>query len=197
MLARSSFAELLFALAEVLRGRRWYLFGAQAVNVHGRPRMTADVDVTLEIQREEVRGFVDEMANAGFGLTVTDVDDFVEATSVLPFMHHATGVPLDVVLSGSGLEALFLDRATLVEIEGVRVPVISPADLVVAKILAGRPKDIDDAAAVLRARAEEIDLAGVRALLTDIESALAQSDLLPALDGAIAEASRGRKGRST
>jgi hypothetical protein len=32
-----------------LRRLRWYVFGAQAVVVHGRPRMTGDVDVTVEI----------------------------------------------------------------------------------------------------------------------------------------------------
>lgn len=30
---------------------RWYLFGAQAVIVHGAGRLTADVDVTLDLGR--------------------------------------------------------------------------------------------------------------------------------------------------
>ncbi|HUP47620.1 MAG TPA: hypothetical protein VNA04_02405 [Thermoanaerobaculia bacterium] len=44
--------ELLTALAGVLtRWGRWYLFGAQAVIAHGVPRLSADVDVTLEMSR--------------------------------------------------------------------------------------------------------------------------------------------------
>ena len=40
--------ELLTALAPVLAWRgRWYLFGAQAVSAYGVPRLSADVDVTL------------------------------------------------------------------------------------------------------------------------------------------------------
>ena len=47
---RPASAELLADLAAVLRRRRvrWYLFGAQAVVVHGRPRLTDDVDVTVD-----------------------------------------------------------------------------------------------------------------------------------------------------
>jgi hypothetical protein len=42
-------AELLADLSGVLRnlGLAWYVFGAQAALIWGRPRMTADVDVTL------------------------------------------------------------------------------------------------------------------------------------------------------
>ncbi len=40
--------DLLSDLKKALEnlGLRWYLFGAQAVVVHGRPRLTEDVDVT-------------------------------------------------------------------------------------------------------------------------------------------------------
>jgi hypothetical protein len=43
--------ELLSKLSKVLQKLklRWYLFGAQAVNVYGIPRMTADVDVTIDV----------------------------------------------------------------------------------------------------------------------------------------------------
>ena len=51
--------ELLTALAPVLqRWGRWYLFGAQAVILHGFPRLSGDVDVTLEMMPEERTRFV-------------------------------------------------------------------------------------------------------------------------------------------
>jgi predicted nucleotidyltransferase len=56
------------------------------------------------------------------------------------------------VLAGPGLEEQFLARAVLVDIGGVRVPVMSPEDLVVTKILAGRPKDIEDVRGILAER---------------------------------------------
>jgi len=46
---RPANAELLAELAAVLRRHRvrWYLFDAQAVVIHGRPRLTDGVDVTV------------------------------------------------------------------------------------------------------------------------------------------------------
>ncbi len=54
MPARTAAGRLLRALAPVLRrfGDRWYLFGAQAAIVWGRPRLTGDVDVTLFLDPE-------------------------------------------------------------------------------------------------------------------------------------------------
>ncbi len=198
---RPSAVELLAALAPALAGRRWYLFGAQAVNLYGFPRMTADVDVTLEIARAELPALVADLRARGFELRVASADEFVRATQVLPFVHGPSGMPLDIVIAGSGLEAMFLERARSVDVGGTEVPVISPADLVVAKILAGRPKDWEDAAGILRERGDRIDVDSVRALLGEIERALGQSDLVPALDRALGETRpappRKRPARST
>ena len=62
-------------------------------------------------------------------------------------------VPLDVVLSGPGLDDEFLARAIEVDFDGTPVPVISPEDLIITKVLAGRPKDLEDIRGVLRERA--------------------------------------------
>lgn len=171
--------ELLADLSKVLtRWGRWYLFGAQAVVVYGVPRLSADVDVTLRLEPDEPGRFVTEMADAGFALRVAD-PDFVRRTRVMPFVHRATGMPLDVVLAGSGLEDEFLERASQVEIGSVRLPVIHPEDLVIAKILAGRPKDVDDATRLWRLHGETLSADRIRRVLALIEEALGQSDLIP------------------
>jgi hypothetical protein len=160
-------------------GARWYVFGAQAVLVWGRPRLTGDVDVTMFLDPEDTDPFVAEMAKAGFDLRVTNVRDFVARTRVLPFTHAASGLALDIVLGGPGLEEEFLRTARLVDLGGVTVPVIGPEELIVTKILAGRPKDLDDVRGVLAAQADALDVQRVRALLRALEAAIDQPDLLP------------------
>ncbi len=176
--------DLLAALTAVMRSRRtrWYLFGAQAVMVWGQPRMSADVDVTAELQPDQALDFVATMKAAGFELRVRDAEEFVARTRVLPFLHLSSDMPLDVVLAGPGLEELFLDRAVEVELDDLKVPVISPADLIVSKILAGRPKDLDDVRGILRERLPSLDLDRVRETLSLLEQALGQSDLTPAFE---------------
>lgn len=182
---RSPVVELLEALSAVLGGlgARWYLFGAQAVTVWGRPRMSADVDVTAAIDAARVPDLLLSMAEQGFELRVrTDVDAFVARTRVLPFVHTPTRLPLDLVLAGPGLEEEFLDRAQSVDLGGLLVPILSPEDLVVTKVLAGRTKDLEDVAGILRERRSRLDVSRIRSTLRLLEEALGQSDLVRAFE---------------
>lgn len=160
------------------RGVQWYLFGAQAAIVWGSPRLSADVDVTASLDRAGLDGFIGTMRNHGFDIVFGD-PEFIDRTRVIPFVHRHSRMPLDVVLSGPGLEEEFLQRALSVDVAGTLVPVISPEDLIVTKILAGRPKDVEDIRGVIHERKESLDVARIRAVLRLLEQALTQSDLLP------------------
>jgi hypothetical protein len=153
------------------------VFGAQAVIAYGVPRLSADVDVTIDLVPPDPESFVREMEGAGFVLRVEDAD-FARKTRVLPFLHLATSMPLDVVLAGSGLEDEFLSRAEPRDVGGASVPVIDREDLVVTKILAGRPKDVDDARGIWRLHGHELDSGRIRGNLSLLEEALGQSDLV-------------------
>jgi predicted nucleotidyltransferase len=78
-------------------------------------------------------------------------------------------------------------------LDGVDVPVVDVSDLIVMKVLAGRPKDVEDVVTLLRVQEASVELTRVRRTLQMLESALAQSDLMPALDQALARA-RARSG---
>lgn len=182
--------ELLAALARVVPPwGRWYVFGAQAVVAYGVPRLSADVDVTIALSPDDPEGFVRDMEAAGFALRISE-PEFVRRTRVLPFVHVRTAMPLDVVLAGSGLEEAFLDRARPMDLGGTTVPVIDPGDLVIAKILAGRPKDLEDASNLWRIRGHELDAAHIIATLKLLEEALAQSDLVSAFDALVRRSKR-------
>jgi len=186
--------ELLRALGAVLGalGVRWYVFGAHAVLVWGRPRLTGDVDVTMFLDPEDPEAFVAAMAQAGFDLRVTNVRDFVARTRVFPFTHTNSGLALDAVLGGPGLEEEFLRTARQVDIGGVTVPVIGPEELIVTKVLAGRTKDLGDVRGILVAQGEALDLQRVRTLIHVLEAAIDQSDLLPCLEEQLRIARAGR-----
>jgi hypothetical protein len=157
------------------------VFGAQAVIAYGVPRLSADVDVTLRLDRDQPEAFAREMDAAGFALRVGDVE-FIRRTRVMPFVHRASGMPLDVVLAGSGLEDEFLDRVRHVKLGDTIVPLLDPEDLVIAKILAGRPKDVEDARQLWRLHGAGLSPERVRSVLAQLEEALSQGDLLPVFD---------------
>jgi hypothetical protein len=174
-------------------GVRWFLFGAQAAIVHGAVRFTEDIDVTVDgVAITDPSRLVQALEGEGLMLRITeDADTFVAQTRVLPMLHEASGTPVDVVLSGPGIEELFFEGVEQVHLGGVAVPVVAPEDLIVMKVLSGRPKDLEDVVAVLVAQ-EEIDATRIRSLLEMLESALDQSDLLPAFEAAWTRAARAR-----
>lgn len=192
----SPFADILAALARVFEhaGLRWYLFGAQAAIIHGAARLTADVDVTVHLEGRPHETLVSALNNTGFVLRVPD-PEFVAQTRVLPVTHVPSGIPADIVLAGPGMEELFLARAKVFEVDGVRVPVACAEDIVVMKLLSGRAKDVDDVVAILAAHPDDLDLELVRSTIRMLEAALDQSDLSPALEHALAQA-RGTMGPS-
>lgn len=160
----------------------------------GVPRLSADVDITIRLRHDQsTPAFVSAMRSAGFELRISDVDDFVRKTRVLPFVHRASRIPLDVVLAGPGPEEEFIARARRVSVSGVVVPVLSPEDLIVTKVLAGRPKDLEDIRGIISKRGKELDLSGTRALLRLLEEGLGQSDLLPLLEAQIAAVLRAKR----
>lgn len=179
-----SIAEALRALAEGLQraAARWYVFGAQAVVAYGRPRLTADVDVTVDVALERSGELLAILSPHGLELRTELPPGFVERTRVLPLWHLPSRTPIDLVLAGPGLEQEMLDHARWVDLAGIRVPLISPEDLVVTKVLAGRAKDLDDALGVLAMQLPRLDLSRVRHLLALLEEALGRSDLLPELE---------------
>jgi hypothetical protein len=186
-------AEVLRSLGEAFAelGVRWYLFGAQAAILYGAARFTEDVDVTVDAGAHPTRTLVETLGRHGFSARITD-DDFIERTRVVPVVHEASRMPVDIVLSGPGIEDLFFEGTAFREIDGVAIPVARAEDLVVMKVLAGRPKDMEDVAAVLAAQGPAFERARTIELLSLLEEALDQRDLLPAFEAAWTRATRSR-----
>ena len=191
---RSPVADLLADLGTAFAAIHvdWFLFGAQAGIVYGVARLTGDVDITARVPaRLPNTALADALEHHGFRRRFDD-PAFIELSRVLPFVHLATDLPVDVVLSGPGLEDEFFSRLTRHTLDGIDVPVVDVTDLVTMKVLAARPKDDEDIVTLLRVQEARIDLTRARDTLRMLESALGQSDLLPALDRALAQARSGR-----
>ena len=68
---------------------------------------------------------------------------------------------------------------------------VDPEDLIIAKVLAGRPKDIEDAHGLWRLRGRELDSGRIRRTLELLEQALSQSDLVSGFESILRRASSG------
>ena len=172
--------ELLTDLAAALAALHlpWYVFGAQAALIWGRPRLTTDVDATVRLGDLQASVLVGSLGEHGFTLRVTATPAFIRQTRVLPLQHTQSGLALDLVLAGPGLEETFLERSIPVDVAGITIPVICAEDLIVTKVLAGRAKDLEDIRGVFAERGDRLRLDQIRVTLGMLEEALGQRDLL-------------------
>ena len=111
---RSPVADLLADLAAALSTVHvdWFLFGAQAAIVYGVARLTGDVDVTARAPAGLPNAALAEaLVQRGFRPRF-DNPAIVEQGRILPFVHAATALPVDIVMSGPGLEDDFFARVS-------------------------------------------------------------------------------------
>jgi predicted nucleotidyltransferase len=160
---QGDFDGLIARLAQALTDRRlpFMVIGGQAVLLHGEPRFTADIDITLAASPDRLDDVIAVCSSAGLAVLPEDAADFVGQTFVLPAADRDSGVRVDFIFSTTDYEAQAIRRAVAVSVGGVEVPFASAEDLLLHKLFAGRPRDIEDAAGVVRRKGAELDWAYV------------------------------------
>lgn len=155
--------EFLAALLEELtralesRGIPFMLIGGQAVLLHGQPRFTEDIDATLGVGPEGLPVVLEACQAIGLEPLPEDVSAFVAETFVLPSRHLASGVRVDLIFSTLPYEAEAIRRAVRVRVGATEVPFATAEDLLIHKLFAGRPRDIEDAIGVIRRNETSLD----------------------------------------
>jgi predicted nucleotidyltransferase len=153
------FGGLIARLARELgaRGIEFMLIGGQAVLLHGVPRLTEDIDVTLGVGPESLPAVREVCDALGLEPLPRDIDAFVRDTFVLPARDLATAVRVDLIFSTTTYEQHAIARAIPVRIAGVDVPFATAEDLLIHKLFAGRARDMEDALGVVRRKGAELD----------------------------------------
>lgn len=134
-------------------GVRYVVIGGVAVIIHGVPRATLNLDVLIDATEDNAAHLLDALEEAGLGTSTLTTAARILEHEITIFRDR---VRLDVQTSTPGLEfdAAWTNRRA-VEFAGVRIEVASLPDLIASKRAAGRPIDLQDAAALeaLAARA--------------------------------------------
>ena len=137
------FSALIARIARELAGRQlpFMLIGGQAVLLHGQPRLTEDIDITLGVDPSHLHVIQQVCKALGLEPLPKDVPAFVRDTFVLPARHLETAMRVDFIFSTTPYERQAIGRAVGVILEDVSVPFATAEDLVIHKLFAGRPRD--------------------------------------------------------
>ena len=146
----ASLQEVLSKLLDLLDrlGIRGALIGGLAVATWGVPRSTEDVDLLAELTASPELEAALRAAGWQASWQWGGSDDPIPLLLRLEWAHG--GPEIDVILATRPWERAMLDRAVQVTLPGGRrVPVVTPEDLIVLKLLAGGPQDLIDVADLL------------------------------------------------
>ena len=140
------FELLLARLAEAFEAEAlpYMIIGGQAVLLYGEPRLTRVVDVTVGADVSALSKVLAVAGRVGVKPRPADPGAFVAETLVLPCEDPGTGIRVDFVFSSSEYEATAIGRVRLVTVGGRSLAYASPEDLIIHKLVAGRPRDLDD-----------------------------------------------------
>jgi hypothetical protein len=167
------YARLLRKLSDGLAatGIPYMVIGGQAVLLHGEPRATLDIDITLGVDVDSFGRVLDAAGTIGLDPIPEDPEAFARRTMVLPAKDRDSGIRVDFIFSFLPYERQAIGRAAVVAIDGVPVRFASVEDLIIHKMFAGRPRDIEDVRGVL-VRHPECDREYVERWLAEFEGSM-------------------------
>jgi predicted nucleotidyltransferase len=173
------FEEILSKIGAILKRHNipYMIIGGQAVLLYGEPRLTRDIDITLGVDT----GYVDELLTVVRELSLKPIPEniklFVQQTMVLPALEKTTGIRVDFIFSFTTYETEAIKRARKITILGQEVCFASSEDLIIHKIFAGRPRDIEDVRSIIL-KNPDIDVQYIRSWLKEFDLSSEKKDFL-------------------
>lgn len=173
------FDETVARIAAALEkaGIPYMLIGGQAVLLYGEPRLTRDIDITLGINVDRLQALLAVVKLLSLKPCPDDAEAFVRQTMVLPTLEEATGIRVDFIFSFTPYESQAILRARKVRILEQDVCFATVEDLIIHKIFAGRPRDIEDVRTVT-AKNSSIDMDYIEKWLEVFDAASDEKNFL-------------------
>ena len=155
---------LLKKIASALNRRKipYMIIGGQAVLVYGSARLTRDIDITLGVDTEAYESVLTLSRKLGLRTLPKEAKVFVEETRVLPTEDPVSKFRVDFIFSNTPYERQAIQRAKRVSLKGSVICFASLEDLIVHKVFAGRPIDLEDVRTLALRHRGNIDVRYVR-----------------------------------
>jgi hypothetical protein len=151
------------ALAEAFAARsvRHALIGGLAISMRGRPRLTQDVDLLVDVPQIALPGLLDDLVERGFSLEPAVVINQYVREHITAFSFGRVRIDWLKPVLPFYARAL-ADASPLPWSEGHVVRVASPEGLVLTKMVSFRSRDQDDIETLLTANRDTIDVDLIR-----------------------------------
>lgn len=133
----------------------YVLIGGLAVQFWGEPRFTRDVDIMILVPTDKTSEFVQLITNH-YESRVSDSLRFARNNRMI-LIRTSNGYEIDISLGIPGYEEDVMKRAASYKLGSEKVSVCSAEDLIIHKIVAGRPIDFQDLESIICKQNEKLD----------------------------------------
>jgi hypothetical protein len=178
-----SFGAALEALAVFLKESELpaIIVGGVAASLLGRPRLTQDIDVLVDVPDEGWDRLLVIAATQGIAPRIGAPLDFARKTRVLLLRHTASGIDIDVIFGALQFEREAVGAGTVTTVGSLLLRLPRVEDLMIMKAIAHRPRDLVDLEGLLLAH-PEADIDRVRHWVGEFAVAATMPELLEDLE---------------
>ena len=165
-------------------GLSYAVIGGIAVILRGHDRTTVDLDAVMLDLDERLDKFIAALQDNGLSFRVPNGREFARRHRVL-LLVSANQTQVDLSMGFLPFEVETVQRSSLLDLgNGLRVPVASVEDLIIMKLVAGRPRDFQDIEA-LKELYPDLDRKRIRTVVTDYAELLENPEMIKELDARI------------
>ncbi len=153
------------------------IIGGIAVSLLTRPRTTKDIDVLSLLDESQWENFLKTGRQFGFGARITDALPFARKNRIVLLRHFKSGIDIDISFGQLPFEKESIRRKTFHTLETLTIPLPTPEDLIIMKMVAHRPQDMIDVETILQAY-PKLDRKRIQKWVKDFSEVLENPDIL-------------------
>ena len=135
----------------------YMIIGGLAVIKWGRPRLTQDIDIIIQIKDAQIEFFAETLTSERFEVEAAEIRQAFREKSYVSIFFPDDILRIDIKGLYSRLDHRSFSNRKKTIIFGVETWIETPEDLIIAKLVYNSYQDLEDAASVMLRQCDKID----------------------------------------